>query len=184
MASESNISLLLKTDIFLAPGSYFHPEYSNIHYHKLPPILKKIHNHRLIRQYPMPWPDRTTMILPNILLQEWSNLPKVALGLGTILYKEELPWWGKLTVYSDLRQQFANPLWQVSGVNIPSPQRLLALGAEQLFAQLIPFGAVYTDRLKHMFSYKTRQLIPSAVKAILPWNIIEETCHYVRKNAA
>lgn len=184
MTQQNNPHPLLQADIFLAPGSYFHSEYSQIYYHELPAALKKIHNQRLIKQYPLPWPDSHTPLLPSSFANEWDLLPQVALGLGVILDAGPLPWWGELSTYTDLRQQFSNPLWQISNLTMSTPQALLALGAEQLLAYMAPFGDVYSNRLKYMFSIETLQLIPSSFRTLLPWNIIEETCHYVRKNAA
>ncbi|MDV5227705.1 hypothetical protein RZ760_017390 [Providencia rettgeri] len=184
MDQHNNLHPLLQTGIFLAPGSYFHVEYSHIYYHELPKTLQKFHNQRLIRQYCLPWPNATTSLLPESIAHEWCQLPKVALGLGLILHTGPLPWWGELAIYTELREQFSDPLWQIKHTETPTPQTLLALGAEQLFAYITPFGREYKERLKYMFSNEVLQLIPSSTKTILPWNIVEETCHYVRKNIA
>nr|ELR5040420.1 hypothetical protein [Providencia stuartii]ELR5083496.1 hypothetical protein [Providencia stuartii] len=184
MTQQNNLHPLLQTDIFLAPGSYFHSEYSQIYYHELPKALQKMHNQRLIRQYCLSWPNNTRPQLPTCLADTWNQLPKVALGLGVILHTDSLPWWGDLAIYSNLREQFSDPLWQISNSETSTPQILLAHGAEQLFAYITPFGKEYSERLKYMFSTEILQLIPSSSKLMLPWNIIEETCHYVRKNTA
>ncbi|MGM0938328.1 MAG: hypothetical protein ACQEWL_17990 [Pseudomonadota bacterium] len=184
MSQHNSLQPLLQSDIFLAPGSYFHTEYSNIYYHELPKALQKLHNQRLIHQYSLSWPNDKTLLLPASIAHAWCKLRKVALGLGIILYADPLPWWGELAIYSDLRKQFSDPLWQINRSKMPTPQTLLALGAEQLFAYITPFGREYTKRLKYMFSAAVLQLIPSSTQTILPWNIVEETCHYVRKNIA
>lgn len=174
--------LIDQKNIFLAPGDYFHSEFVDEHYHQLPAPLQQQQNLQLIEQYQLGLPDEKTLELPEVLAENWSLLPSVAWGLGVIQHPEPLPWWGELSQYRQLHQKFSHPLWQDQTHSIDTPQHLLALGAEQLLMCLNTFGRDYAVRAKYMFSHSTQQQIRNAVSTLLPWNIIEETCHYVREH--
>ncbi|MEX0422707.1 hypothetical protein KDV38_03015 [Providencia rettgeri] len=181
MTALNNL-LIEQGNIFLAPGCYFHSEFNGVGYNDFPPLLQRKHNQQLIQQYALPLPNEKTPLLPKVLSEHWALLPEVALGLGVLLHAEPLPWWVELSKYRVLHTRLSRPLWQSENQPTTSPQRLTALGAQQLLMCLTPFGATYTLRAKYMFSLETQQLIPSSVKTMLPWNTIEETCRYVREN--
>ncbi len=181
MATLNNL-LITQGNIFLAPGCYFHSDFNGVGYHDLPPVLQRKHNLQLIQQYSLPMPNEKTPLLPKVLSQHWALFPEVALGLGVLLHADPLPWWVELSQYRALHTRLSRPLWQSENQPSTPPQVLTALGAQQLLLCLAPFGAAYTLRAKHMFSHETQQLIPPSVKTMLPWNTIEETCHYVREN--
>ncbi|HHR5902498.1 TPA: hypothetical protein ACS7XC_003451 [Providencia alcalifaciens] len=176
--------LIDQKNIFLAPGDYFHSEFIGMHYHQLPPLLQKQQNSRLIKQYQLGLPNENTPILPKVLADNWSQIPAIAWGLGVIQHASPLPWWGELTQYHQLHKQFTHPLWQSQTRQIETPQQLLALGAEQLLTCLTTFSHCYATRAKYMFSRSTQKVINHSVSVLLPWNIIEETCHYVREHTA
>lgn len=67
--------LIDQKNIFLAPGDYFHSEFVDEHYHQLPVPLQQLQNLQLIEQYQLDLPDEKTLILPEILAENWSLLP-------------------------------------------------------------------------------------------------------------
>lgn len=174
--------LIDQKNIFLAPGNYFHAEFVDEHYHQLPVPLQQLQNMQLIEQYQLDLPDEKTLILPEMLAENWSLLPSVAWGLGVIQHPDPLPWWGELSQYRQLHQKFSHSLWQDITHSIDTPQHLLALGAKQLLMCLNTFSHGYAKRAKYMFSRSTQQMIPHTASTLLPWNIIEETCRYVREH--
>ncbi|EFB73054.1 type III secretion apparatus protein OrgA/MxiK [Providencia rustigianii] len=181
--TQLNKLLIDQKDIFLAPGCYFHPEFNHDNYHLLPVPLQHRQNQKLIQRYSLGLPDENTQMLPDAVAQNWAQLPKVAWGLGVIQSPKPLPWWGELSQYQELHSQLSHPLWQVKNTLVATPQTLLALGAWQLLTCLAPFCESYSARAKYMFSRSTQRLIDTSENVLLPWNIIEETCHYVRKNS-
>ncbi|MBP6123960.1 MULTISPECIES: hypothetical protein [Providencia] len=180
--TQLNKLLIHQSNIFLAPGHYFHREFNHALYHELPPLLQKKHNQRLIQQYSLQLPNKRTCLLPSILATHWLDLPKIALGLGVILHPTPLPCVGELSQFDSLHSHLSRPLWQVDNTHRITPQMLLALGMDQLLLYLAHFGDIYTYRAKFMFSSVIQTLTRPSIKTMLPWNIIEETCHYVREN--
>ncbi|OAT51363.1 hypothetical protein [Providencia heimbachae] len=180
--TQLNKLLIHQSNIFLAPGHYFHREFNHALYHELPPLLQKEHNQWLIQQYSLTLPNERTCLLPTVLSNHWLDLPKIALGLGVILHPTPLPWWGELSQYRILHTRLGQSFWQLDSLPLVTPQTLLALGMDQLLLCLSPFGDIYTHRAKYMFSNAIQTLARPSIKTMLPWNIIEETCHYVREN--
>ncbi len=180
--TQLNKLLIQQNNIFLAPGHYFHREFNDINYHELPPLLQKKYNQILIQKYSLALPNEKTQLLPTALSEHWSYLPRIALGLGEILHPRPLPCWEELSQYHILHTRLSHPFWQLDNSHLITPQILLALGMDQLLLCLLPFGDIYTHRAKYMFSNSIQKLMRPSIKAMLPWNIIEETCHYVREN--
>ncbi|MGG4664631.1 hypothetical protein [Providencia vermicola] len=157
-----NKLLIDQENIFLAPGSYFHQEFSAPIYHQLPVKLQQQHNQYLIEKYTLKMPDNHTRALPSLFSNSWGAFPTIAITLGNLWQKES----------------FNNNM--ISKENIP--QSLSAFGAAQLLACLAPFGNVYVLRAKYMFSQNIQQLIPTYSKGVLPWNLIEEAFHRVNRS--
>jgi len=157
-----NKLLFDQKNIFLAPGSYFHNEFSAPIYYQLPEKLQRQHNQDLIKKYELTMPDSYTRVLPRVLSNNWGAFPTIAITLGN-LWKEK---------------PFNNNMLPIENI----PQALSAFGAAQLLACLAPFGNIYVLRAKYMFSPKTQQLIPTYFDETLPWNLIEEACHHVSRN--
>lgn len=172
---------LTQQKILLAPGEYFHSEYSGVDYSALPPVLQRVHNRRLLTQYQLPMPNAQLPVLPDIITEHWTELPKIAWALGVFLLPDPLPWWVQISGYANLRQRINTSIMLRPEQHITSPQTLLAVGAAQLLASLAPFGTVYTIRASYMFHTATRLLMAPPVNGVLPWNIIEGACQYVRQ---
>ncbi|WP_369309467.1 hypothetical protein [Providencia rettgeri] len=177
-----NNLLINQGDIILAPGDYFHPEFSREDYHLLPPLLQGKHNQYLIKRYQLPLPKGQTLLLPKLLLQHWKQLPTIAVHLGALLQMGPQPWSEKFANRKTLEQYFNQPLNSHEILGCNKPETLIVLGAAQVLSYLAPFGYLYTERAKYMFSQDIQKLITTHTKAMLPWNIIEETCHYVSRN--
>ncbi|MGL4487416.1 MAG: hypothetical protein ACRCUG_10740 [Yersinia sp. (in: enterobacteria)] len=177
-ANPGKLGFSYPYEILLAPGGYFHVEHSGIDYRALPQVLQQAHNQRLLTQYQLPMPDRNTLLLPDIIVQHWAELPNVAWALGILLHPSPLPWWVETSQYAELHQRVNDNLRQSQEMP-SSPQTLLATGAAQLLAGLAPFGRVYTARASYMFRSITRQSMKIPVRNALPWNVIEGACRYV-----
>lgn len=158
-----NKLLIQQKNILLAPGNYFHDEFSHPIYHQLPMQLKQQHNQRLIEQYNLAMPNRHTRKLPSVLSEYWEQLPTVAVTLSH-LWQVKTP-----TQYEEMP-------------SLRTPLEFSAFGAAQILAHLAPFGQIYTLRAKYMFSQKTQQIIPTYLKVTLPWNFIEEACQHIARN--
>lgn len=168
--------------IFLAPGQYFHPDFNYDGYHQLPTLLKERHNKQLIEQYCLSIPNTHTRLLPQVLLTYWDKLPIIAVHLGGLLQAKIQLGSSKLPNIEMLHQYFRYPLNPDEILNLSSKKTLMASGATQILSCLAPFGHIYVQRAKFMFNKEIQQLIPINSGITLPWNIIEETCHYISRN--
>lgn len=184
MHSMQMLSKLLieQGDIFLAPGNYFHPEFNGLIYIQLPPLLQKQHNQKLIEQYDLQMPSTQTRLLPKALSVHWKKLPIVAVHLGAFLQVQSEFFFGKPPNSKMLQHYFLQPLNPIEVLNNNTESKLIASGAAQILLCLAPFGHAYVQRAKYMFSQQVQQMIPNCHQAILPWNIIEKTCHYLSES--
>ncbi len=177
-----NKLLIQQQDIFLAPGSYFHSEFNGDFYHQLPVLLQEQHNHKLIEQYALPSANPRTPLLPNVLSIHWKQLPIVAVHIGGVMQTESQQQSRKLPNSETLRRYFRRPLNAQDILNNNAPTALIALGAAKVLSSLAPFGSAYILRAKYMFNREIQQMIPAHRETMLPWNIIEEICHYINRN--
>lgn len=168
--------------IFLAPGQYFHPDFNCDGYHQLPTLLQERHNKQLIEEYCLSIPNIHTRLLPQALSSCWNKLPIIAVHLGGLLQTKIQLGSGKLPNIEMLRQYFRYPLNPDEILNLSSSKTLIASGATQILSCLASFGHIYVQRAKFMFNNEIQQLIPIDSDVTLPWNIIEETCHYIRRS--
>lgn len=180
MALVNKSAFFTHQKILLEPGSYFHREHSGIDYLSLPLALQHAHNRRLLAQYQLPLSDARTPKLPDVMIEQWVDLPKIAWILGVYLLPTPLPWWVENTRYATLHQQVAGRIKPMPDWEIISPQTLLAAGAAQLIACLTSISPVYSLRLKYMFRPAILCLMKTPVEVVLPWNLIEGACHYVK----
>lgn len=177
-----NKLIIQQSDIFLAPGSYFHSDFNGDNYHQLPLPLQQRHNQKLIEKYALPMPENRTLLLPKVLSTHWKQLPAVAIYLGLLLQTESPPWSGKSPSTQMLHAFFRDSLKPNEILDDKTTLVFISYGAAQILSCLAPFGKAYTLRANYMFSQATQKLMSTHHKVMLPWNIIEETCHYVRKN--
>lgn len=171
--------LIEQKDIFLAPGHYFHHEFSGVIYDQLPPLLQKQHNQKLIDQYALQVPSNQTALLPQVLSIHWKKLPIIAVHLGGLLHAQSMSISGKIPNNEILQHYFRQPLNPIKILDNQIENGLVASGAAQILLYLTPFGQVYTQRAKYMFNPQVQQIIPNCNNPILSWNIIEKACNYV-----
>lgn len=174
-----NKLLVEQKDIFLAPGHYFHSDINGVIYDQLPPLLQKQHNRQLIKRYVLSMPNNQTSLLPKVLSVHWKKLPIVAVHLGALLQLTADTFSRKPPDSEMLQHYFLRPLNPAEILHGSTENKVVTSGAAQILLCLAPFGHIYVQRAQYMFSHQVQQMIPHCNQAILPWNIIEETCHYL-----
>lgn len=110
MSLVNKLAFFAHQKTLLEPGSYFHREHSGIDYLSLLLALQHAHNRRLLAQYQLPLLDARTPKLPDVMIKQWVDLPKIAWILGVYLLPALLPWRVENTRYATLHQQVASKI--------------------------------------------------------------------------